>query len=106
MKDVTFFPVYATLWTVVVDVGRSLGYAIALHGSIARDLDLIAIPWTEDAASPDELVEAVCDRLGAVVDLGEHIENPSPKPHGRLAWVIPIGAGAYIDLSVTPRVTA
>ena len=37
---------------------RSMGYALAVHGSMARDLDLVAVPWVESAADPIELVEA------------------------------------------------
>jgi len=32
---------------------RDCGYAIAPHGSLARDLDVIAVPWTEDAVSAE-----------------------------------------------------
>lgn len=37
---------------------RSMGYALAVHGSMARDLDLVAVPWVEGAVDPIELVEA------------------------------------------------
>lgn len=43
--------VYAHLYPSLVVDARELGYALALHGSMARDLDLVAIPWTDDAAS-------------------------------------------------------
>ena len=37
---------------------RELGYNLVLHGSLARDIDLIAIPWVESAVPAEQLVEA------------------------------------------------
>ena len=34
---------------------RHMGYAIAVHGSMARDLDLIAVPWVDRPADPHGL---------------------------------------------------
>ena len=31
------------------DVAREMGYALALHGSMNRDMDLIAVPWVVGA---------------------------------------------------------
>jgi hypothetical protein len=39
--------------------GRELGYAIAVHGTLKRDIDLVAIPWTDEAVSARELCEAI-----------------------------------------------
>lgn len=77
------------------------GYALAVHGSLATDLDLIAVPWTEDATGPQELAEAVAEAVhGKIVSPG------TEKPHGRLAYTICIGpefTGPHVDLSVMPR---
>jgi hypothetical protein len=40
-------------------VARELGYAIGEHGSLRRDLDLIAVPWTLEHADKDELAGAI-----------------------------------------------
>jgi hypothetical protein len=40
---------------------KELGYAIALHGTLTRDLDLLAVPWIEDAAEPMALVKVIAD---------------------------------------------
>lgn len=85
----------------VSKIARDCGYAVAVHGSRSRDLDLIAVPWTDGAVGNRELVEALCER-GRFV-LGE----TAGKPHGRVGYVlhgVPGSAGIkYIDLSVTPR---
>ena len=80
---------------------NQLGYALSLHGSLQRDLDLIAVPWTDEACSARDLVAAICDEFD--VQPNRSIGDPERKPHGRLAWSIPLWWGAYIDLSVIPR---
>ncbi len=87
-------------------VGRELGYAIAVHGSRVRDLDLIAVPWTDAAVPAIELVKALELALGGFVTERnvEGIVWPVRKPHGRAAWSIHLGAGPYIDLSIVPTI--
>ena len=91
---------YAIFYGAMVRVARRHGYALALHGSLRRDCDLVAVPWTETAAHPDKLVKALVDRLGGCVPKGEY---KVLKAHGRMTWVIYVGGGGYIDLSVMPR---
>lgn len=87
-------------------VAAQHGYALAVHGSMSTDLDLIAAPWVEDAAEPAALIEA----LREVVDgqmFNDIDPNPSVRPHGRLAWSIytrddQYRGGPYLDVSVMP----
>ena len=84
---------------------RELGYAIGVHGSIKRDIDFIAVPWTEDAVDADtlaELLRAETEKICGFSPFGETPPCPRPKPHGRRCWTIHIN-GTYIDLSVMPR---
>lgn len=95
-------------------VARECGYAVAVHGSEARDLDVLAVPWAVEAVSAQQLVDALCERLGLeerkvntyADPEGPRIEkNPEPKPWGRWAWSLS-GCPApwqYLDLSVAPR---
>lgn len=80
------------------------GYALATHGSMARDIDLIAVPWTEDAKPVDILIgglRSVLMRLYPItLEVGPNLERP--KPHGRLCWSFWIRPWTYIDLSVMP----
>lgn len=82
-----------------VEIGRKMGYAIALHGSVARDLDLVAIPWTADAAFSGHLLSAICEEF----DIEPNCEV-TIKPHGRKSWSLPLWWGAYIDLSIMPLI--
>ncbi len=94
-------------------VARELGYAIGVHGSLRRDIDLIAAPWTSEASEPLALALAIEAAVGGYIDNGSRPDGPAydleRKPpahnaHGRVAWSIHLGGGPYIDLSVLPRI--
>lgn len=99
--------IYSQLLPRIRARGKRLGYAIAVHGTMQRDFDLLAAPWTEKAAKPELLVRSVANMVGGYV-IGEHndhgvlCERPQRKPHGRLSWNICWGGRAFIDLSVMP----
>jgi hypothetical protein len=40
-------------------VARAHGYAIGVHGSLKRDIDLIAVPWSQEASTPKVLADAI-----------------------------------------------
>lgn len=99
--------IYAQLLPEIREAGKKLGYAIAIHGTMARDLDLLAIPWVENASPPIDLVHAIRDAVGGYVigDLeksGKIDDSPTVQPHGRLSWNICWGGKPFIDLSVMP----
>lgn len=82
-------------------VGKKCGYAVAHHGSLARDIDLVAIPWTDNAKPTEYLVNSIVAAVQGWINPAH--PNPVQKPHGRLAWSIHLlGYGTYIDLSVMP----
>lgn len=99
--------IYAQLLPKIREVGKRLGYAIAIHGTMARDLDLLAVPWVDEAADPIELVAAIQEEVGGYVigDLAKQgsIENPTRQSHGRLSWNICWGGKPFIDLSIMPK---
>lgn len=101
---------YPEVLPIVRNVAREHGYAIAVHGSQVRDLDLVAVPWVDEAAAPEVLIEAIRAAVGGFILNRENADpsdftgrNPEPKPHGRLGWSIHLGGGPYLDLSVMPR---
>lgn len=83
---------------------RHHGYAVAVHGSLKRDIDLVAIPWREHNVSmPDELVAAICGAVAGVVGRCIRHSTSTQKPHGRVAYTLVHGGFiAEIDLSVFP----
>lgn len=107
MKPIALY--YLGVLDLIRDVARGMGYAIGLHGSLQRDFDLIAVPWSDEAKSAEDLVEAI--RV-AVNGACAPIETSfTQKPHGRRAWSIYFTGGdaqkqcttPIIDLSVMPR---
>lgn len=92
---------YAALYPRLREVARQHGYALALHGSLAKDLDVIAVPWTATAVDGDTLARALMDAAGGLISGGT---GRADKLHGRVAWTIMFAdGGGYIDLSVIPR---
>lgn len=87
------------------EIAREHGYAIAVHGSETRDLDLIAVPWTELASDPVTLIDAIGLAIPAYLTESTAEGEPWPrkKPHGRLCWSLHLGGGPYLDISVMPR---
>jgi hypothetical protein len=98
---------YVSMLPTLVRVSKANGYALSVHGSLQRDLDLIAVPWTDEATSAAELVAAIIQASGGFLVDRPHshagVRDPTQKPHNRLEWSIHLGGGPYIDLSVTPR---
>ncbi len=109
MRESTRAPGYACIYHGLATIARRHGYALSLHGSMLTDLDLVAIPWTDEAIAADALVEELKKYVGLLIDdtEDEDIRSrlPTRKPHGRIAWRLSSWAGGSVDLSVMPRVT-
>jgi hypothetical protein len=91
---------YAVLYNSFKKAALECGYSLALHGSMASDMDLIAVPWVEDAKTPDELVAALSDCIDGTVWKDHHVLDRHEKPHGRLAYTLSIMGDYQIDLSI------
>lgn len=95
----SFAPVYAAaLYPDLARIARSHGYALAVHGSLQRDFDLIAIPWAEGVTTHEAMIAAI-EAEFALRRIGE----PERKPNGRVAYTLAVGFGeCAIDLQFTP----
>lgn len=104
---------YAVMYPVLVEIAKRHGYALAVHGSMRRDFDLLAVPWTEEAGEPEPMLlemKAAAEGVWTHHDwdhIGTTFEHGSAKPHGRRAWSIHLTNngcyGPYLDISVMPR---
>lgn len=119
---------YAYYFESLKIIAKEYGYNLVIHGSMARDLDLIAIPWVEEAKPQLELVKAMADCLGGEVMLKQIEGQPNPYvstlPAGRVNYIIDLNRGGYkrddngdiaepleftpdpeyyIDISITPN---
>lgn len=62
------FPtLYFMIYPRMKAAAERLGYALVIHGSVARDLDVVAIPWTDEADAPEVLTEAVRASISGLV---------------------------------------
>ncbi len=98
-------PDYGRIFTMARLLAWQEGYSICAQGSFTRDLDLLAVPWTEHARKDIEiLVKRIAQAAGLTMQ-GE----PSNKPHGRKAWTLlfpDFGDPRFVDLSVFPSATS
>ncbi len=96
-------PDYGRIYTMVRKLAWEEGYAIGLHGSFTRDLDLIAVPWEAGRnCKPEKLVARILQATGMTI---ARTGNPGEKPFGRLAWTLLLpefGDPRFVDLSIMP----
>lgn len=99
-------PDYARIFTRARIVAWQYGFALLMHGSFTRDLDLLLVPW-EDRAS-DKMAELVVKRIANECKLKLR-DTPDEaaarlKPHGRKAYTLflPDDNVRWVDLSVMP----
>ncbi len=103
---------YCAIYPVLSQIAKDHGYALCVHGSIHRDLDLVAVPWIEEASDELTLITAFKECIGAVFtheDFDHNIPDGDPKikPHGRKAYSLHLTNkgmyGGYLDISVMTR---
>ena len=96
---------FINLLPIINKVAKEHGYAITIHGSLQRDYDLVAIPWTDKVSTCNNLIAAIEKACGGFQL--ERVSKKRPyytrKPHGRKAYIIHLGAGVYMDISVMPK---
>ena len=122
---------YACCFLELQKIAVDLGYNLLLHGSMARDMDLVAVPWINEPKSHLELLQSFNLFLngikgGAIVndskfdyDQNEEEQSILVKyymfsilPGGRFSYIINLNRGGkynhyvdeqyYLDISITP----
>lgn len=114
---------YAFYFDVIKEIGLQYGYNIVLHGSMNRDLDLIAIPWQEQIGDKMEMLNRIAEAIGGHIlfETEEDRKRFREKFHGRQCYVINVNRTIkakvqgmitefeeyadpqyYIDISVLP----
>ena len=91
---------YALFYPKFREIAVQSGYAIAIHGSMASDMDLIAVAWTTDAIPAEELANKICEAGAGTMYDSLHPSVTAKKPHGRVVYTISIFADWYFDLSI------
>lgn len=119
---------YAFYFDVIKEIGLKYGYNIVLHGSMNRDLDLIAIPWQKEIGCKDEMIDLIAKTIGGSILMQNRTKENYEGVrfdtiyHGRMQYVININRDFkmkfnglvseieeyaeplyYIDISVIPN---
>ena len=102
---------YAFYYETLKGIAKEYGYNLVLHGSMARDLDLIAIPWSAELGDVDEMVTKFAEVLGGWV-MPQTEAQMNCFPHGRQSRIVNINRDwimdkntdqqYYIDISIIP----
>jgi len=103
---------YACCLPEMQQIARDLGYNLVVHGSLNRDMDLIAIAWSDNPYNPLVLLHQLCEYLGAGKYEKEEEYLFTILPGGRKSYVIDLNRGGkwngykdeqyYLDISFTP----
>lgn len=98
---------YLSVLPAIREAAKNCGYAVGVHGSLRRDLDLIATPWVEEFSDKEILAREIHKAACGLEGQSYSWEN---KPNGRLATCFPICwtwhedpmilSNGHIDLSV------
>lgn len=100
-------PDYARIFTQARIIAWQYGYACVAHGSYTRDLDLLLVPWTEQARGNEaQLVCLIADACSDVLEQRRHDDvDFTVKPHGRRAHSILFKNPSdrrWVDISIMP----
>ena len=104
-------PDYARVFTQARIVAWQYGYACVMHGSFTRDLDLLLVPWNEQARdNPKQLMKLIAQGCGLRFSDGKEdvvysTVKFTDKPHGRKSCSLrfpQFGDCRWIDISIAP----
>ena len=94
---------YACVLESLRKIAKENGYALAIHGSLSKDLDLIAVRWNDKYSSPNKLVSCFINELSSYcfgdIKLGE-LTFPEHRYKNQIHYIIPIAGDWYVDLTV------
>lgn len=90
---------YAAMYEDIRYVAIHCGWAVALHGSLASDMDIIAIPWVDSATSFEYMIEKISGLFDGNMISENYLITYNEKPYGRTVATIPIWEDFYLDIS-------
>jgi hypothetical protein len=104
---------YAYLFEPLKTIALKYGYNLVLHGSLNRDMDLIAIPWIDIPKPEFEMIQEMheyltgfkCDQLSHYLfsTLPGMRRNYVINLNRSGAWNNYVDGQYYLDISVTPH---
>lgn len=93
---------YAAIYEDIRQAAMSCGWEVAIHGSLANDMDIMAMKWHEDATDADTMIDTIIERCfgDSVISKFGKTCIRNEKPHGRVCYAIPIYGDHYLDISL------
>jgi hypothetical protein len=88
---------YAYYFYDLKEIAKEYGYNLVLHGSLNRDLDLIAIPWVDDPKPELDLINAFSKHLNGWTSDAPSLFLPGKLPGGRHTYIIQLNRGGYMN---------
>lgn len=110
---------YSRCYEALKQIAQEMGYNLLIHGSMDRDMDLVAVAWIHEPKPHIEVLDAFSKYLGLSIheikDEDEKLCNLyyySILPGNRSSYIINLNRGGkwtnnqdpqyYIDISFTP----
>lgn len=91
---------YTSLWEDLRVAALNCGWVLGLHGSLASDMDIMAMAWVEDAESVEVLIKALESCLYAPAEQIFKTVITTDKPNNRIVYTIHIFADYYLDVNI------
>lgn len=88
---------YAAMWNDFRQAAMDKGWALALHGSLANDMDIMAMPWIEGAANELEMIMALKKCFDKPKEINLH---ETDMPNQRRVYTLSIWADFYLDINI------
>ena len=103
---------YAHYYESLKIIAKEYGFALLLHGSMNRDLDLVAVPWSESVKDDFEMIKEFDRKMQGIHSDDKAHYMFKETHHGRKQYVINLNRGGawnsyideqyYIDISIMP----
>lgn len=95
---------YASMWSDFREAALDCGWALGLHGSLSSDMDIMAMPWVEDAKPVEDMINSL-ERCLTKPDkkLWVPTAKTKDKPNGRVVYTVHIFSDFYLDINIIER---
>jgi hypothetical protein len=91
---------YAAIWDDLRNAALDCGWALGLHGSLQSDMDIMAMPWVEDAKPAEDMIQALIDCF-TPNPFDDISKRPNyDKPNNRVVYTIHIWGDLYLDVNI------
>jgi len=88
---------YAAMWNDFREAAMNKGWALGLHGSLANDMDIMAMAWIENPAPVHEMIMELRRCFGKAKDIEV---RETEMPNNRMVYTLSIWGDFYLDINV------